>query len=473
MDRRDFLRSAALAGACFGARSIWAPGVARAEVPAAFETTLVNLTLRGGPDMRHLIVPPFDSEPGSYGHGYWSNRWSSHGIDNESAAWEGRWNEDYFHVEWGGVPFGVLRKAEWLKDQFEAGNVAIVNNTLGSRTRDHSHSLLVYESGDLSAGPNDLTRDGWGGRLARVTDSNVVSMTGNVRLFCNGPHASDPSSHDNSHVISARNTREIALYHAPALAEEPGHTGSQAVLSRALSSYYAAKAPTVPADSTYRKFIQHEKTLRAFGDLVEARLATVPSPAALEALLDADAGLLDDARFGLQLRNLFDSLACSDIFDFRVGSMTYDGWDSHKNQAASIEPKFEDIFGSGRGLDTLYSELESAMPGAAEQLSFVIGGEFGRQLRANGDGGTDHGRGNTIFVIGPQVAGGLYGDLFPANEAARHSEPNEDIEGITSVAPLFARLCDWVQPGAGAAVFGDTSGAPMEAGVSFAELLRA
>ncbi len=473
MDRRDFLRSAAMASVLLAGRARWAPRSARAEVPSTFQRSLVNVTLRGGPDMRHLIVPPFDSQPDSYGHAYWSNRWSAHGIDNDPAAWEARWNDAYFHVESGGVSFGVLQKAAWLKDQFEAGNVAIISNVKASESRDHSHALVVYESGDLAAGANDLTRDGWGGRLAKASSGNVVSMTGQVRLFCNGPHPTDPDSHDNSVVISAQDTRELALFHAPSLADDPAGAGSQAVLSRALRSYYAAKGPTVPDASPLRKLIQHEETLRAFGELVEARLATVPVPAALAALFDEDAAPLADESFGLQLRNLYDSFACSDIFDFRVGAMMYDGWDSHSGQAGAIEPKLEDLFGASRGLHTLHDELAATMPGALDNVVFVVGGEFGRQLRANGDAGTDHGRGNMVFVIGSPVAGGLYGDLFPAGETARYSEPNEDTEGLSSIAPLFARLCDWVEPGVGVTVFGDTSGAPLEAGVSFADLLSA
>lgn len=330
--------------------------------------------------------------------------------------------------------------------------------------------MVVYESGDPTAGPNDLGRDGWGGRLARAAGGNVVSMTGQVRQFCNGPHPDNPGQHDNRHVITARDTRQIALYHAPELARDPASRDGRAVLSRALTSYYAAKADTVPASSAYAPFIQHERIYRELGGRVEARLEELPLPAAIEALFDEAGTPLDSPLFGRQVRNVFDSFACADIFGFRVGSLMYDGWDTHKWQVNVIEPKFDDLFGDGKGLDVLFSELQVTQPDAADHTVVVLGGEFGRQLRDNGDGGTDHGRANTVVLIGAGVRGGLYGELFPDGERARFAAPSGDIDGKTSIDRLFAAVSEWVEPGSAARVFPDLSGATLEDGVSLDSL---
>ena len=43
--------------------------------------------------------------------------------------------------------------------------------------------------------------------------------------------------------------------------------------------------------------------------------------------------------------------------------------------------------------------------------------EFGRTVRPNGAGGTDHGHGSAILVAGPRVRGGIYG-AWPGLDAA-------------------------------------------------------
>ena len=468
MKRRQFIRSLALGGLFVGAGSHWWPSMVRADVPVNDRHVLLNITLRGGPDFRHLIVPPVDSAADSFGNAYWLNRWRSHGATIDPASWQQRYDNDYLPVDVGGTRFGVLGKAAWLKQQFDAGNVAIINNVAGSTTRDHSHSLVVYESGDSAAGPNDLTRNGWGGRLASAVDGNVVSMTSRVRLFCNGPHPSNPRSHDNRSVVTASNTREIALYHDPDLQTDPTSRSSRAILSRSLSSYYAAKTD-IPEASPYHPIVQHEELFRAFGGLVEDRLATVPLPPAIQALYDSETPL-NSTRFGQQMRNVYDSFACSDIFNFRVGSMVYDGFDTHRNQVDAIEPRFEDLFGADGGLATLFAELEQTMPDALDNAVIVIGGEFGRQLAANGDQGTDHGRGNTLLVIGKPVKGGVYGELFPTAEIPRFAESSADILGQTSLEQVLNALCEWVEPASGATVFPDLSKTIIEAGLGLDQL---
>ncbi len=464
MKRRDFLRYALLSGAALTSAS-FLRGV-RADVPINDKRVLLFLMLRGGPDYRHLIVPPYSANPQSYGATYWRNRWRSHAIGSSEADWQARWEDDYLPVEADGHSFGILGKCGWLKSQFDAGNVAIINNVLGSTTRDHHHSEIVFESGDRTAGPNDLTRDGWGGRLAQAVDGRVVSMHGDVRLFCNGAHPTNPQMHDNSRVISTSNTRDMALFRPESLAENPAARDSQAVLSRGLESYYRAKREEMPESSPYYRFIQHERTLRAFGDAVTERLATEPLPEAIAALFDNQSGnALSSSSFGRQMRNVFDSFVCSDIFDFRVGSLLYSGWDSHRGQVLTVEPALEDIFGTGKGLDVLFSALQTAMPDAYANCAIVIGGEFGRQLRDNGDNGTDHGRGNSLIVIGDSIGGGIYGDLFPEGEIPLYDEASKDIAGLTAIEQVFAALCDWVQPGAGAEVFPDHADAPIEDGV--------
>jgi uncharacterized protein (DUF1501 family) len=261
-------------------------------------------------------------------------------------------------------------------------------------------------------------------------------------------------------MIAAPDTRAMTLYRAPP--DQP--LASSAMISRSLASYYAAKRGTLPGDSVYGQFLELERVLRAFGEPIDERLADIPVPASIEALMS---GQLVSPGFGEQIRNLHDSLACQDILGMRVASLDYGGWDSHQGQVQLIEPKLADLFGEGMAFATLYAELP---PDVLDKLILVIAGEFGRQLRANGDQGTDHGEGNSIIVIGDGVRGGVYGEMFPEAELARLGDPSPQIEGQTGLEHVFGAVCDWVSPGAGDQVFPGRTGAPLEPGIGLDRL---
>ncbi|MDX1778614.1 MAG: DUF1501 domain-containing protein, partial [Thermodesulfobacteriota bacterium] len=253
------------------------------------------------------------------------------------------------------------------------------------------------------------------------------------------------------------------------LKENPSSTSPKAKLARALASYYTAKQDAVENTSPYYKFFQHRETYREFSDLINQRLEQFPLPEEITALYEGSSRL-NSSYFGQQMRNVYDSYVCSDILNFRIGSLEYGGWDSHRQQAESIEPKLEDIFGEGKGLDVLTDTLSNNLSEDYYNMAILISGEFGRQLTANGDRGTDHGRGNHMFVIGPRVRGGLYGELFPDSEIERYDQPSADIEGLTSIERLFGAIADWMQAGSSSLVFPQIATSDLESGVDFSSL---
>ncbi len=495
MNRREFLKALSASGILLGTGLSWtsrSASAANVTLPAGFPSSipkiLINITLDGGPDFRHLLPPQYLADTATYGYQYWKVRANAHAIAQQEAAYEARWNNDFLKPAQKAAPagneFGILNSAKWLFDQWEAGNLAVVNNALGSNSRDHAHGLLVMEQGDRNAGAHDLDKPGWGGRLAkamqdkaRLVDANaqvkIVSLTHEIRRFSYGPHPTDSRKHVNDQVISVRNSRNLGLFEPDAAASI---TGSQAVMSRALKAYYAAKRDEMNVTSPYYKFVRHERDMRAFGDAIKARLIgadednpLMPVPDAIRALYDVqfaeEKGLfsLNQNDFGLQIRNLYDCLACQDILNFRIASMAYRGWDTHKNQKRYIEQRFEDLFHEKGAIATLFNQLPDAI---TDNLIIVLSGEFGRQLKANGDNGTDHGRGNSILVIGKGIKGGLYGDMFPAAELERVATGRSvDITGKTGIEHVFAAVCEAVEPSTSNAVFPEKANAPLEEGV--------
>lgn len=460
MDRRDFLKSSLATGLLYAAGGLPVPGhsVARAAgFPVLSQRVVVNLMLFGGPDFRHLFPPPYEPDPRSYGYLHWENKAAAHAIDRHARAYESRWLNDYFHVSDGGTEFGILNSCGWLKRMWDAGNVAIVCNAVGGQDRDHAHCQLQMDQGDLTSGHDDKERSGWGGRLAAAANGNVLALTRAPRRFCYGPDPDDPLSHDNSNLITARDTRSMSLYRPP---DSFSVTSKYHVTSRNLESYYEAKRAEMGSTSVFRRFIDHESSVRTFGDPVNARLASVPLPESVSGLIQ---GGLSDPYLGRQIRNLHDCFLSSDILQMRVASMEYGSWDSHADQKALIEPKFQDLFGDGKALDVLYQVLPAHV---TDNMVLVIAGEFGRQIRANGDDGSDHGKGTNMLLIGNGVRGGVYGDMFPPAELDRLGDSSPDITGLTEIDHIFGAACDWALPGGGDIVFPNRSAAALEPNVN-------
>ncbi|MCO4780910.1 MAG: DUF1501 domain-containing protein [Candidatus Cloacimonetes bacterium] len=482
MNRRTFIKSTL----GFGLYHLsGASNFSHAAFPTQFNKTVLHIMLEGGPDFRHLIVPvppSTDPSPGSednYASAWWKSRSSL--IEIEEGNWSqyrNYFSQHYDQITVSGKTFGILKVAGFLKELLTSNQAAYICNVIGSKNRNHSHSQLIWESGSLSTGSHDASVSGWGGRLAVLSNKKLLSVSSRVKLFANGPHATNPQDHENSHVISASNMENIALAYNASWFENENQWGisDQGAMYRAVKNYYEAKRESIPPSSPYYQFMVHEKNLREFGQLVDSHLTTGIDPASgyvtnnssyqkrRPVLFDnlLKSGVLRNRGFGRQMLNAYYGLACNDLPNLasNVISANYGGWDSHKfehNSNSGIIPKIEDIFGVDKGLHTLFKALGEDMPNALSQLTIVIGGEFGRQLRSNGDDGTDHGRGNGMFVLGPAVNGGIYGDLFPDSEIERMSQFNQDIEGKTSVIQVCKRICDWAQADSGSQVFTDSS----------------
>jgi uncharacterized protein (DUF1501 family) len=78
------------------------------------------------------------------------------------------------------------------------------------------------------------------------------------------------------------------------------------------------------------------------------------------------------------------------------------GWDTHANQGAGTGQLANRLAPLGQGLALLAQRLGPMF----DDTTIVVMSEFGRTARENGNGGTDHGHGNVMWVLGGGVAGG-------------------------------------------------------------------
>ncbi len=114
------------------------------------------------------------------------------------------------------------------------------------------------------------------------------------------------------------------------------------------------------------------------------------------------------------------------------------GWDTHRNQGngeqGELAKNFELL---GSSLAALRADLGSRFG----DVVVLVMSEFGRTVRQNGSGGTDHGHGSAMLVLGGKVNGGrIYGafdGLAPA-----HLHERRDLPVTTDYRDVLAELCE-------------------------------
>ena len=102
----------------------------------------------------------------------------------------------------------------------------------------------------------------------------------------------------------------------------------------------------------------------------------------------------------------------------QVAFMELGNWDTHVNQRPILNRHLGFL---GDGLAALAAGLGPAY----EHTSIVVMSEFGRTLAENGSGGTDHGFGNAMWLMGGGIKGGkVYGE-WPGLEATELHQNRE------------------------------------------------
>lgn len=89
----------------------------------------------------------------------------------------------------------------------------------------------------------------------------------------------------------------------------------------------------------------------------------------------------------------------------RVDGVSLGGFDTHTNKKETHARLLVDV---DEAVSAFFRSLEGSSQAA--NVVLVAYSEFGRRVAANGSNGTDHGTAAPVFVAGPRVKGGFYGD---------------------------------------------------------------
>jgi uncharacterized protein (DUF1501 family) len=88
----------------------------------------------------------------------------------------------------------------------------------------------------------------------------------------------------------------------------------------------------------------------------------------------------------------------------RLFSVSMGGYDTHANQKPTQDKNLAQL---GDALDAFMQDMANI--GQQDNVVIMTFSEFGRRVKQNGSGGTDHGTAEPMFIVGNKVQGGLYG----------------------------------------------------------------
>jgi uncharacterized protein (DUF1501 family) len=253
--------------------------------------------------------------------------------------------------------------------------------------------------------------------------------------------------------VSADGWLNRALQKAPGAYSAVSIGPSQPLILRGASTKTTSWSPAVLPEAS-------DDTLARLLDLYEDD--PVLKPALISALgAESIAGAMEmkaksdgpgrPAQYVVQLEAAGKFLSQPDGPEIAVVSL--DGWDTHTGQNAALQQRFT-------ALDNGIKALKSALGPAWKKTALVAVSEFGRTVRVNGGGGTDHGTGGLAILAGGAIKGGrMYGD-WPSLRSSALFE-NRDLMPTVDSRQVFKGLLrdqlGWAQGDLDTTVFHDSA----------------
>ena len=116
----------------------------------------------------------------------------------------------------------------------------------------------------------------------------------------------------------------------------------------------------------------------------------------------------------------------------RIAMIETNGWDTHSGQRGRLNAQLRD-------LDQLLASLKTGLGTNWGNTLILVATEFGRTVRPNGTGGTDHGQASAAMLLGGTVAGGkVVADWPGLTQAAlyegRDLKPTTDLDALVAGA---------------------------------------
>jgi len=320
--------------------------------------------------------------------------------------------------------FGLHPALRPLADLYGRNELAIVHASGSPHpTRSHFDAQDYMETATPGV---KSTRDGWLNRL----------LAENPCAGCDGRTLDDSDAHAADHASGQLGMTESPLRGIAMGAETPRALwGPYPTLAIAdLERFGVAGGRDPSLETAFERLYQTDD-----GDLVAG--AARDSFEAIELIKRADpmqyrprAGVDyprgDFGRSLLQIAQLIKADVGLEVAFADIG-----GWDTHLAQGGAqgqLANRFREL---ATGIRAFYDDLGDRQ----EDVVVVTMSEFGRTVAENGSGGTDHGHGNCMLLVGGSVAGGRVLGEWPGLDREQLHE-GRDLGTTTDFRDVFAEV---------------------------------
>lgn len=259
---------------------------------------------------------------------------------------------------------------------FEQGKLAVIQG-VGYPKPDRSHfrSMEIWQT----AVPEKIVPSGW---LARYAETSLAKDPYPLKLVTVGSGTSKAFLSESLQVPSIQSLDSFRLFDPKRSAPE---------LNRLNQAFLDMYAPNRQAEQV--------RVTSAFGrgayDSAQALLSLTGSY--INKVQYPNSAFARDLQL---VAKLLAGGSGTRVFYVQLGG--FDDHEKEKEQHAKLLKDLDD------GVGAFYADLEQQ--GLADKVVSVAFSEFGRRVKENGSGGTDHGTAAPVLVWGGRVKGGLYGE---------------------------------------------------------------
>ena len=409
VNRRIFLKQGAVGLVALGLPPRFLARTLLAEThTSGRQKTVVFIFQRGAVDGLNMVVP--FGEPAYYR------------VRRSIAVPQPSRGSDATAVDLNGF-FGLHPSLRPLYDLYRSDDLAIVHGS-GSPHPTRSH-FDAQDFMETATPGTKSTRDGW---MNRLLAENGCSC---------GRTLADGAAHTADHESGQLGMAASSPLRGVAMGTEMPRAlrGSYPTVAIAdLERFGIAGGQSPELESVFERMYRSEENdliSGAAGDSFEAiELIRRTDPLRYRPRAGAE---YPNGEFGRSLQQIAQLIKAG--VGLEIAFTDIGGWDTHFAQGGAQGQLANRLGELARGIRAFHDDLGDRM----EDVVVVTMSEFGRTVGENGSGGTDHGHGNCMLVLGGPTAGGRVLGDWPGLEPEQLYE-GRDLAITTDFRDVFAEV---------------------------------